>query len=95
MEPTPSAVNQNGGDCTRVDRPGIKEPGAHECAPRTAAITHQRTQGLLADCGCCASILRPVKPVALFRDAGRLGLDLREAQDGQEDIPKVQKGPTA
>lgn len=31
------------GDCARVSRPGIKEPGASESAPRTAAII--RTSG--------------------------------------------------
>lgn len=32
------AVKQKGGNCTRVDRPSHRHPGAHEDAPRTAAI---------------------------------------------------------
>ncbi|MNJ61608.1 hypothetical protein D3C77_574050 [compost metagenome] len=44
-----SLLNDKGGSCTRVSRPGIKEPGAHEGAPRTAAITrdnrHKKSAG--------------------------------------------------
>lgn len=32
-------AKQKGGSCTWVSRPGIKGPGAHECALRTTAIT--------------------------------------------------------
>ena len=33
------SLPDEGWRCTQVGRPGIKEPGAHECAPRTAAMT--------------------------------------------------------
>ena len=45
---TVDAVGQ-GGDCTRVSRPGIKEPGAPEGAPRTAAITQDSKRKKSAD----------------------------------------------
>ena len=39
MEPTPFATKRMGGGCAQVGRPGIKEPGAPEGAPRTAPMT--------------------------------------------------------
>jgi hypothetical protein len=49
-----------GGSCTRVDRP-VQEPGAHECAPHTAAIAHQPMHDLLVYSGVAFPRIRSVK----------------------------------
>jgi hypothetical protein len=49
-----------GGSCTRVDRP-VQEPGAHECAPHTAAIAHQMLHELLVFSGVAFPRIRSVK----------------------------------
>lgn len=64
VEPIPSAVNQNGGDFTRVDRPGIKEPGAQECASRTTAMMQPvKTDRCVGDEGRLGLDLREVQGV--------------------------------
>lgn len=44
------AVKQVGGSCTRVDRPRALELGAHEGAPRTAAIKAAHEEQCSAAC---------------------------------------------
>jgi hypothetical protein len=90
-----------GGSCTRVDRPGIKEPGAHECAPRTAAVA---TPAADANVAGCLAIAAPrlnglSKPAAvgsggrkLFRGArrrntaARISLNFRSVLRGSGSV---------
>jgi len=42
----PSLLNEEGGGCARVSRPGIKEPGAPKCPTQSR---HDTNQPLLID----------------------------------------------
>ena len=56
-----SRSNEEGGSCTRVDRPVVNEPGIPEGIPRTTAATrylrHKKTPGIGA--GRSSSLRRP------------------------------------
>ncbi len=56
-----SRSNEEGGSCTRVDRPVVNEPGIPEGIPRTTAATrylrHEKTPGIGA--GRSSSLRRP------------------------------------